>query len=139
MDRALGKRKVLVVDAAADFRSFVKKSLECTGDFDVLQCGSSQEGLRRLQSEKPQILLMDPLIESPGGSLGAHELINAPEVLDIPVIYLTSLFSPDEIKQLRLSLGSHHGQCFLPRTVTASGLVSTVRAMLDASLRRELP
>ena len=94
------KKTVLVIDDDVDFQTSVRSLLEAEG-YDVVAALSGREGLRKLLEVRPQVVVLDIMMESTTEGYGVSESIKYGEeyaaVRDVPLIMVSSIQeSPDE-------------------------------------------
>jgi len=92
--------KVLVIDDDSDFRVAVKSLLESHG-YSVLEAASGHEGLQLVLEHKPDVILVDIMMESTVEGYGVtHSLKYRDEYAEyrnIPVFMVSSIEeTPDE-------------------------------------------
>ena len=92
--------KVLVIDDDSDFRAAVKSLLESHG-YSVLEAPSGHEGLQMVVEHKPDVILLDIMMESTVEGYGVtHSLKYRDEYAEfrnVPVIMVSSIEeTPDE-------------------------------------------
>ncbi len=92
--------KVLVIDDDSDFRTSVRVLLESRG-YEVLEAASGHEGLRMVLERKPDVILLDIMMETTSEGYGVtYSLKYADEYAafrNIPVLMISSIEeSPDE-------------------------------------------
>lgn len=90
-------KKILIIE---DDTSLVKAYQEMfkAQDASVVTAATGQEGLTLVQSEKPDVILLDVML--PGGMNGfdiLEQLKKNPDTQQIPVIVLTNLDSEEKI------------------------------------------
>jgi CheY-like chemotaxis protein len=91
---------VLVIDDDRDFRDSVASLLTAEG-CTVLQAGSGKEGLRRLSESRPDVIVLDIMMESIVEGYAVNQAIKfQPEYAafaEVPVIMVSSIREgPDE-------------------------------------------
>jgi len=92
--------KVLLIDDDSDFRAAVKSLLESHG-YIVLEASSGHEGLRMVVEHKPDVILLDIMMETTVEGYGVtHSLKYRDEYAGfrhIPILMISSIEeSPDE-------------------------------------------
>ncbi len=92
--------KVLLIDDDSDFRVAVKSLLESHG-YNVLEAASGHEGLRMVVEHKPDVILLDIMMETTVEGYGlTHSLRyrdEYSEFREIPIFMVSSIGeSPDE-------------------------------------------
>jgi CheY-like chemotaxis protein len=91
---------VLVIDDDADFRASVKALLEGEGyAVDAAACG--KEGLRKLQEHRPDVIVLDVMMESIVEGYAVNQAIKFQpefeEYAEIPIVMVSSIQeSPDQ-------------------------------------------
>lgn len=83
------RRTVLYVEDDPDYREAVRAILEA-GDFDVLEAGTAEEGLRIFHESRPDIALVDMMMEEVDAGVNLVRELRA-EGEGVPVFLLTSL------------------------------------------------
>lgn len=96
---ATGK-KVLVIDDDPDFRDSVDSLLKSEG-YEVMQAGSGRQGLKRLSEDRPDLIILDVMMESIVEGYAVNQAIKfQPEYAafaEIPIIMVSSIQeTPDE-------------------------------------------
>ena len=92
--------KVLLIDDDRDFRVSVRSLLEARG-YEVLEAGSGHEGLRQVLEQKPDVILLDVMMETSVEGYGVtHALKYRDEYAEhrhVPIFVVSSIEeSPDE-------------------------------------------
>lgn len=124
--------KVLIVDDDADFRASLALFLESRG-YRVLQAADSEQGLLRARLERPDLIIMDLMMnERTEGCFAIQQIRHSPELRDIPVFVVSAIYEkapdfgiPPEPSWLR------HDE-FFPKPVDLSRLLEAIRLRLGA-------
>jgi two-component system sensor histidine kinase/response regulator len=117
--------KILVVDDNAQNRALAQATLEDEG-YSVLLAETGEEGLRLVQSERPDCVLLDVRMPGTDGFTVCSRIRALPEGSDTPVVFLTALRDVDTFDQA-LRAG---GDDFLTKPVRPTELVLRVQAAL---------
>ena len=95
-------KKVLVIDDDTNVVKFLTLALEENG-YDALSAQDGKEGLEKVKSEKPDLLILDVMMPKRTGFVLFKQLRKDEEFKDIPVIMVTgvagSLSEQDEKKE----------------------------------------
>ncbi len=83
------KRLILVVDDEADVVSVLSKRLEDSG-YEVMAASDGQEGLQKINKEKPDLIILDIGMPRMDGYTLMRELKSNADFKSIPVIVLTA-------------------------------------------------
>ncbi len=95
------RARVLVIDDDTDFRVSVRCILEEHG-YAVIEAESAQEGLRTAAEQKPDVILLDVVMENDSAGYGVSQALKHQEAFEelhnVPVIMVSSVQqSPDEL------------------------------------------
>ena len=95
-----GSLKILIIDDDQDFRASVKSLLESHG-YVVLEADSGREGLRKVVEQRPDIIVLDIVMECDSEGYGVNQAIKYQDVYadyrNIPIVMTSSIeLSPDE-------------------------------------------
>lgn len=89
--------KVLIIEDNDDNREILKHQLEYLG-YGVVEAASGLEGLKQVEQEKPDVVIMDVLMPEVDGREVARRLRAGPKTKDLPLLAATVLFQPDDIQ-----------------------------------------
>ena len=96
-----GKKKILVVDDEPDVLEFLERVLGRSG-YRVVTAANGTEGLIRAQVERPDLILLDILMEKMDGWETLRLLKLDDESRDVPVVIVSALTEPkDKIRALQ--------------------------------------
>ena len=108
-------KKILLVDDDKDLVVTLAQALKMN-NFDVVEANSGVEGLKKVLSEKPDLVIFDVMMETDTAGFEAVYQIRSKRegskyaaVKDIPIIMLTAI---DQVTNSRFSLNAD--QSFLP-------------------------
>jgi CheY-like chemotaxis protein len=86
-----GLAKVLIVDDDVDFLRIARLTLERAG-FDVLIAYSGQEGRVLARDARPDLIVLDAVMETPTeGFTMVEDLRGDPDLKHVPIVMLTSI------------------------------------------------
>lgn len=91
-------KKILIVDDQPDNVFILQDRLEHEG-FDVLTAYDGPSGLKKAKDEKPQLILLDVMMPGMSGFEVCQKLTDDDETKHIPIILLTALTGPEDIKE----------------------------------------
>lgn len=86
-------KRVLVVDDESDVRAVVCGCLEDVAGWEVIIAGSGAEGLEKIQSHKPDAVVLDVMMPEMDGLEFLRQVKGNPETRTIPVVLLTAKVS----------------------------------------------
>ncbi|MEZ4317359.1 MAG: response regulator [Myxococcota bacterium] len=99
-----GRRRILVVDDEADARELTRRAL-ISGGFLVDEVSDGAAALRYLESERPDLILLDLMMPGVDGFTVVREIRKDPELAAIPLVVFTSL-SLSDVDRARLAEGT---------------------------------
>jgi len=93
--------KVLMIDDDSDCRASVRHLLEA-GGYTVIEADCGKDGLRKVVEHKPDVILLDVMMECDSEGYGVTQTIKHQEAYgeyrSVPIIMLSSIQeSPDEL------------------------------------------
>lgn len=127
------KKTILIVDDDVDFSSMAKMMLEKTGLFEVGICNQGAGAVARIQSWKPDLLLLDIVMPDMDGTEIASQLRKEKGLCNIPVIFLTSLMTPSEAAK---NPATAHCR-FIAKPITGQELIQHVKEFFGIGYRSE--
>lgn len=84
-------KKILVVDDEEDLCFYVKRTLERTGEFNVITSSHPEQTLHLCQSEKPDLILLDVVMPNLNGTEVIKSLQENPETKKILIVVTSGL------------------------------------------------
>ncbi|MBW4472176.1 MAG: response regulator [Stenomitos rutilans HA7619-LM2] len=94
---------ILLIDDETSIQELVHACLSDLAGWTVITVSSAQEGLKRLASERPDVILLDLLMPGMNGITFIQNLYKNPAARTIPIILLTvqaGYFTPKKLQQL---------------------------------------
>ncbi len=83
--------RILHVEDDPDIREIALLSLETLGGFTVLQCGSGQEALDKVEGFAPDLFLLDVMMPGLSGPDTLREMRKVAALADVPAVFMTSI------------------------------------------------
>jgi len=102
----------------------VKLNLEKSGKYQVHTVFKGTDGIAEAVRSKPELILLDVVMQDMNGGEVAWKLMNDSTTKDIPIIFITAVLQPTEAEQLR---GRRQ---FLAKPITPEKLMNTIDASL---------
>jgi DNA-binding response OmpR family regulator len=85
----IGGQKILLIDDDPDYVKTVKLLLE--KKYEVMTAFSAQEGWEKIEKQRPDLILLDAMMEPKDGFTMAKELKEHQEHKNIPIVMLTGM------------------------------------------------
>ncbi len=121
--------KILVVDDDPDFQHITRLTLERAGH-QVIVAASGDEGYARAQAERPDLILLDVIMDTVLDGLSTSERLNEDPLLrNIPIIMVTSIANTD-YAALFPTDESVHINGFLSKPIVPDVLIRQVNRLL---------
>jgi CheY-like chemotaxis protein len=118
-------KRILVVDDDSAVLDFWKAKLAAR--FEVLTTSSPESVLDLARREKPQLILCDVDMPDMDGGDISSALFADDELREIPVLFLTGLVGPEELKRLAGQLG---GRAAVSKSEPVEAILSRIEALL---------
>jgi len=128
--------KVLMIDDDPDCRASVRHTLEGHG-YIVIEADCGKDGLRSVVEHKPDLILLDVMMECDSEGYGVTQAIKHQESYadfrNVPVIMMSSIQeSPDELFPMAPESEMIRPDRYLPKPVDAPVLLEVVEKALAA-------
>lgn len=92
---------ILYVDDEPDLREVATMALEAVGGFDVTAVSSGAEALIKAQTRRHDLFLLDVMMPVMDGPATLKALRSLPDLVDVPVVFITAKAHSDELDALR--------------------------------------
>ena len=89
--------KILLAEDEEDIRTIAQIALEDIGQLQAEFCASGQEVLNKVDSFRPDLIILDVMMPGMDGVATFHALQKKPEFAKIPVIFMTAKVQSTEI------------------------------------------
>lgn len=123
----MSRKRILVVDDDTAVLELWRAKLAAR--YEVLTTSSPESVLAMARRERPQLILCDVDMPDVDGGDISSALFADEELRDIPVLFLTGLVGPAELKRLAGQLGGR-------AAVSKSEPVETILARIESLLER---
>lgn len=123
------EKKILLVDDDNDFRRATRKILEWDG-YQVIEAANSKEGLEKAESESPDLIIIDIIMESyTEGFSMVQKLSENEKTTGIPRIILSTLGIKQDLDMISPEeLNTEH---ILQKTVKKEEFLKTIESTFD--------
>jgi len=88
--------KILIVDDEIQFREMLRERLEANG-YEVVSAKDGEEGLEKVESEKPDLIVLDVMMPKMGGFEACSILKKDVRYNKIPIIFLSAMAQQDDM------------------------------------------
>lgn len=120
--------RILLVDDDLFLHSLISTVFSIVG-YEVITAASGEEGVRRVRTDKPDLVLMDVMMPGIDGFEAARRIRRLPEGRQLPIIFLSALDSVDaKITGLRIG-----GDDYVTKPVQTGELMARVEVHLRAA------
>ncbi len=123
------QKKILLIDDEPNLLSALERALT-RKDFHVMTAPNGQNGLKLAEESLPDLIVLDLSMPGMGGEIVASHLKENPRTAQIPVIFLTGLYSKEQQEQRGNFV---HGQIFVAKPVETDVLVGIINQCLKSA------
>ncbi len=121
--------KILIVDDDPDFVEVTRLVLERAGH-QVLEAASGDEGFTRAKQEKPDLMILDVIMDTVLDGVSTSQRIHDdPELRELPIIMVTSIANTD-YAELFPTDEYIHIDAFMSKPITPAALLRQVDRLL---------
>ena len=120
--------KILIVDDDVKELELYQDILLSQG-FDSLIASNGEDGLRLAIENMPDLILLDVMMPKKDGGKVSQDLLRNNKTKDIPVIYLTSIITEEEVKAQH---GVVSGRSIISKSSSRAELVQRINEVLSA-------
>lgn len=121
------KKKILIVDDEADMLSLLETRLAAAG-YSIITARDGKEGLRMAREERPDLAILDIMMPGLGGGEVAEIMKSDPGTKDIPVLFLTCLYTKEEESSQGHDI---KGNFFIAKPFDQDELLSEIKTRLN--------
>jgi len=122
-------KKILIIDDEEDVLLVLGKRLTGAG-YQVVKAKNGKEGIEMAKKEKPSLILLDILLPDIDGGEVGRLLKSYDKTANIPVIYLTCLYTKNDEKTLGHEMGAN---LFVAKPYNPDELLSIIKKQIDAA------
>ncbi len=123
----MAKERLLVIDDEREFVDVISERLGAKG-FDIIRAFDGNEGLERVFSDKPDLVILDVAMPEMNGYDVCRKLKLDKDSKDTPIIMLTAKFQPSDIS-FGMGMGA---DAYLTKPLELELLLHTVNALLKS-------
>ena len=134
--KEMSGKKILLVDDDADFVEATKLILE-SKSYDVVVSYDGKEGLKKVQTEEPNLIILDVMMPEMDGYEVCAKLKSDPRFKDIPVILLTAVGEAISTTKYTKEMGMKiEADDYIPKPVELNELVERVENLFRISTEK---
>jgi len=124
-------RKILIVDDDSDFVEAVTMILR-PKKFEVVAAYNGKEGIEKVKSERPDLVVLDVMMPEKDGYSVCRELKSDPQWSHIPVLLLTAVASHVPTTRFTQQMGMEtEADDYIDKPVEPEVLVKRIEALLS--------
>jgi len=124
-------KKILIVDDDPDMVEAVTMILESKG-FEVAAAYGGIEGMQKVETEKPDLIVLDVMMPDKDGYTVCKELKANPDLKEIPILLLTAVVSQIPKTRYTQRMGIEtEADDFMDKPVDPALLVKRVETLLS--------
>jgi DNA-binding response OmpR family regulator len=131
------KKKILLVDDDADFTEAVKLLLE-SRSYDVTVANDGKEGLKKVQTEMPNLIILDVMMPEMDGYQVCAKLKADPKYRQIPILLLTAVGEAITTTSYTKEMGMRiEADDYIPKPAEPIEIVERVEKLLRISMGKK--
>jgi two-component system, OmpR family, response regulator len=116
-------KKILVVDDEASLTRMVKRGLEATGKYLVMEENQGDRAVATARQFKPDLIILDVMMPEVDGGTIAADLAETQDMKNIPVVFLTAIVTKEEAGPIGSTIG---GNTVLAKPVNLKNLITCI-------------
>lgn len=120
----MNKKKILVVEDELTSQQLIQFHLNNTEEYEVKILADGRQTLAVANKYSPDLILLDIIIPETSGIEISRELASEANLKDIPVVFITSLVTEDEVASQD---GVFYDRPCLAKPITKDKLLNCVR------------
>lgn len=129
----MGKKKILLVEDDADFAEATKLILE-SKSYDVIIAYDGKEGLKKAQTEEPNLIILDVMMPEMDGYEVCAKLKADTKYRHIPILLLTAVGEAIPTTKYTMEMGlKTEADDYIPKPVEPIELVERVENLFRTS------
>ncbi len=129
-------KKILLVDDDADFVEAIKLILE-SKSYDVVVSYDGKEGLKKVQTEEPNLIILDVMMPEMDGYEVCAKLKSDPKYRHIPILLLTAVGEAIPTTSYTKEMGMRiEADDYIPKPVEPMEIVDRVEKLLRISTEK---
>ena len=121
-------KKILIIDDNVDFSDLVRSKLQETGRYEVRVENQGSVGVDAARAFKPDLIILDVVMPDMDGPEVAEKIQEDNTIAKVPIVFLTSIVSEEEVKSHSGLIGGRH---FIAKTDRIQNIVSYVEQILS--------
>jgi DNA-binding response OmpR family regulator len=124
------KKRIFLVDDDASVTSAVRRNLEATGRFDVMDINNPEHAIDKARKFEPDMVILDVMMPEMDGGAVAEAIADDSILADVPIIFLTGIVSKEEVEPSGTKRGKH---IFFAKPVKFEELLACIDEQLRTS------
>ncbi len=129
-------KTVLIIDDDADYVAAIVALLESAG-YRTISASNGRDGVEEAKVHRPDVILLDVIMtERTEGLFTLQELRRIPDLSEIPVMVISSIYADQPIFRVSPEAGWLPADVFLPKPVDPARLLEEVRRLGGDDYRR---
>ncbi len=125
----MSSAKILIVDDDPDFVSYTRTVLE-SADYEVVSAGNSEQGMRALPREQPDLVVLDVIMSSVLDGLSmSQQMAEDATLRHVPIVMVTSIANTDYLALFPTD-ESIHVDAFLTKPIAPGELLRQIKRLL---------
>jgi len=124
----MAKKKILVVDDETAVTHMLRRNLEATGRYLVMEENSGARALQTARAFAPDLILLDVMMPDADGGEVAACLSEDDALQDVPVVFLTAILKEEEAGPSGREIA---GRTFLAKPIKFQELTACIERQFE--------
>jgi CheY-like chemotaxis protein len=90
---------ILICDDEPNLRELMRLSLEPGPDYRIVEAGDGAEAIEVVETDRPDLVLLDMMMPGVGGIAVLEHLRSRPEHFETPVVVVSAFASPADLNR----------------------------------------
>lgn len=117
------KKRIMLVDDEASITRMMRRNLEATGRFEVMDVNNPTLALEVARQFRPDMVFLDVMMPEMDGGDVAADFADDPQLSKVPIVFLTAIVSKKEVASTGSTIGHH---TFLAKPVKFEDLLTCI-------------
>jgi len=125
-----GKKKILIIDDDRDYKNIWKIVLE-KNSFEVVTADNGEEGLALFEKEKPDLIILDVMMETPDkGFRVGEEIKKKVGILGTPIIIASATTDGTGSRDIDREMDWIPAEIYMEKPFTEEALLKNIDSLL---------
>lgn len=126
------KKRILLVDDEAYVTRMMRRNLEATDRFEVLEVNDPEQALTAANLFLPDLVFLDLMMPGTDGESVAASFANHPQLAHVPIIFLTATIRQESVEPTGSRVGNY---TFLAKPIKFDDVLVCINQQLGTAAK----